>query len=256
MRYWDGQTWSPAVAPSPVTAPQLRTTTGPPRKRYGWLLALAAVAVTLILVVALVVSRAGRSASDPVDPGGTPSTEVCPQQQIETPKPRPADGRVHGGKLSYPLLGPPWSVPRPEYGVAFARAVLMQTVLTERNSPQGWYASVMVGQLSAGDGFFSPRDGAAIVVKCVSGTFYGHAVVTRDDQRNQAIKVDGHDAWEIESQLHYDLAGVAAKQELLIVVIVDTGDGAAGLFYASVPQNAPQLVQPARAALAALRVDG
>lgn len=88
----------------------------------------------------------------------------------------------------------------------------MQTVLTEPNSPKGWYASVMVGQLSAGDGFFSPRDGAAIVVKCVTGTFYGNAVVTRDDQRNQAVKVDGHDAWEIESQMHYDVPGVEATK--------------------------------------------
>jgi hypothetical protein len=94
------------------------------------------------------------------------------------------------------------------------------------------------------------------VVKCVTGTFYGNAVVTRDDQRNSAVKIDGHDAWEIESQLHYDVPGVEAKQELLIVVVVDTGAGAAGLYYASVPENSPQLVQPARRALAALRVDG
>jgi len=53
------------------------------------------------------------------------------------------------------------------------------------------------------------------------------------------------------------LSGVIrAKSELLIVVIVDTGDGAAGLFYASIPENAPQFVQPARDALAALKVDG
>jgi hypothetical protein len=55
-------------------------------------------------------------------------------------------------------------------------------------------------------------------------------------------------------QLGFDVPGIRAKSERLIVVIVDTG-GDAGLFYASIPENAPELVRPARDALAALRVD-
>ena len=51
---------------------------------------------------------------------------------------------------------------------------------------------MLVGELVAGDGFFSPKDGAAIVVKCVSGTFYGDSAVTRNDRRNESIQVDGH----------------------------------------------------------------
>lgn len=137
----------------------------------------------------------------------------------------------------------------------FARGVLRQSVEIENVAGQQWLAAVLIGQLSAGDGFFSPKDGAAIVVKCVSGTFYGNSEVTRDDQRNEALSVDGHDAWVIESQLRFDVPSIQAKSELLIVVIVDTGDGSAGLYYASIPENAPQLVAPARAALAALRVD-
>ena len=66
---------------------------------------------------------------------------------------------------------------------------------------------------------------------------------------------EGRDAWIIESDLGFDIPGLQAKHELLIVVIVDTGDGAAGLFYASVPENAPQLVAAARLSLAALSVD-
>lgn len=51
------------------------------------------------------------------------------------------------------------------------------------------------------------------------------------------------------------MPGIQARSELLIVVVVATGAGTAGLFYASIPENAPQLVQPARDALAALTVD-
>ncbi len=72
---------------------------------------------------------------------------------------------------------------------------------------------------------------------------------------NAATKVDGRNAWVIESNLGFDVSNLQAKHELLIVVIVDTGDGAGGLFFASIPENAPQLVAPARQALAALSVD-
>ncbi|HEX8509412.1 MAG TPA: DUF2510 domain-containing protein [Propionibacteriaceae bacterium] len=277
-RFWDGESWSAALSPHPSApppqavppAPQaqpgtvlpyqpLRPAAAPaltPRKKsYGWALGLLAVLVALVVVVAAVALRVAREPASSTGPGGAPTTAVCPEQDNQTPQPQPPDGRVHGGRLSYPLLGSPWSAPEPEFRVPFARGVLRQSVEIENVAGQQWLAAVLIGQLSAGDGFFSPKDGAAIVVKCVSGTFYGNSEVTRDDQRNEALSVDGHDAWVIESQLRFDVPSIQAKSELLIVVIVDTGDGSAGLYYASIPENAPQLVAPARAALAALRVD-
>jgi hypothetical protein len=211
----------------------------------------------LIIAVVLVVQRIGGEDRVTADPGGQSSTEVCPKPDTATAEPQPGDGRVHAGKLSYPQLGAPWSAPEPEAGVAFGKGVLIQSVEIERSpANQRWLAAVLVGELVAGDGFFSPRDGAAIVVKCVSGTFYGDSAVTRDDQRNEAIEIDGHDAWVIESQLGFDVPGIQAKSERLIVVIVDTGGASAGLFYASIPENAAQLLAPAREALAGLTVDG
>ena len=187
-----------------------------------------------------------------------PSSDVCPSADPASPSPQPADGRVHGGRLSYPTLGATRGTRRrPSSAVAFGRGVLRQYEEVEPGDFghfSSWGAAVLVGELVAGDGFFTPRDGAAIVVKCVTGTFYGDTEVTREDQ-NTAIKVDGHDAWIIESNLGFDVPGLQAKHELLIVVIVDTRDGSAGLFFASVPENAPQLVGPARQALASLRVD-
>ena len=212
------------------------------------------------MVVAVLAVRVVGSAlsGDPILPGQNPSEDVCPTADPGSAPPQPNDGRVHGGRLSYPRLGSPWGPPEPEYEVAFGRNVLQQYVETESGDFgrfTSWGAAVLVGDLMAGDGFFTPRDGAAIVVKCVVGTFYGDTEVTRDDRKNAATKVDGRDAWIIESELGFDIPGLQAKHELLIVVIVDTGDGAAGLFYASVPENAPHLVGPARQALAGLTVD-
>jgi hypothetical protein len=267
FRYWDGRSWSAAVSPTPTGAPPLPPGTGPSAvpgvptpaasgsRGRGWLLALVAVLVVLVVVVVLSVQRATRDGGPVGGVGGQPTTPVCPEPDNGDPEPQPGDGRVHAGRLSYPQLAAPWTAPQPESGVAFGKGVLIQSVLVERGQNQPWLAAVLLGELVAGDGFFAPRDGAAVVVRCVSGTFYGGSAVTREDLVDRALTVDGHDAWVVESRLGFDVPGVTATSELLIVVVVETGAGTSGLFYASIPENAPQLVQPARDALAALTVD-
>ena len=229
----------------------------PPERRIGWIIGLVAVVVAVVVIAVLAVRVVGGALGGPLFPGQDPSQDICPTANPGSPAPQPNDGRVHGGRLSYPTLGAPWRAPQPETRVAFGRDVLQQYVEIESGDFgqfSSWGAAVLVGELVAGDGFFTPREGAAIVVKCVTGTFYGDTQVTRDDKRNAALKVDGRDAWIVESELGFDVPGLQAKHELLIIVIVDTGDGAGGLFFASIPENAPQLVAPARQALAGLRV--
>jgi hypothetical protein len=207
-------------------------------------------------VVVVSVQRVTGEETSGAGVGGQPTPAVCPEEDSGAVEPQPGDGRVHAGKLSYAQLGPPWSDPAPERRVAFGKGVLLQSVETERSANRPWLAAVLLGELVAGDGFYSPEDGAAAVVRCVSGTFYGGSAVTRDDRVNQALTVDGHEAWVIESQLGFEVPGIRARSERLIVVVVDTGTGTSGLFYASIPENAPQLLQPARDALASVRVDG
>ncbi len=268
-RYWDGRTWSAAISPHPAAAPPPGTNLGPPtvatrtpstarpQRAWGWLLGLAAVLVAAVVIGVLVARSNVVPGPDPGSSGGTPSTDVCPTPRDGTPEPQPNDGRVHAGKLSYPQLGSPWSAPSSEARVAFGKGVLIQSIDIEP-MPSGdyWRAAVIVGELVAGDGFFTPEAGAGIVVTCVSGTFYRGSAVTRKDRRNEATRVDGHDAWIVESQLGFDVAGIEAKSERLIVVIVDTGTGTAGLFYASIPENAEQYLAPAKQALEDLTVDG
>jgi peptide subunit release factor RF-3 len=59
----------------------------------------------------------------------------------------------------------------------------------------------------------------------------------------------------VESQLTFDIVGLEAKGELLIVAIVSAGNRS-GLYYASIPDTTPELVQPARDTLKQLQVDG
>jgi hypothetical protein len=286
-RYWDGSGWTnqltsqPAGAPSgpatgdpdPTRRPAGQTwspTTGaqagagpagyaavPQRKGRGWLVALIAVAVVLVVVVVLVIRNFGGALVGlPGLPGGNPSSNACPQPEASSsPTPQPPDGRVHSGPLSYPQLPSPWEAPIPNSEVPFGRDVLQQFVQTEQTPKIRWGAAVMVGELVAGDGFFEPKDGAEIVLKCVTGTFYGDAEVTRNDTVSKAMTVDGHDAWIMESDLSFSIEGLKATNELLTVVIVDLENGSAGLFASSVPGNSPQYDAPAKQAMQGLRVD-
>lgn len=78
----------------------------------------------------------------------------------------PADGRVHGGALSYPRLAARGRRPLKRTGCR-SDATCWQTVTIEPNykANSSWVASVLVGELVAGDGFFSPQQGSEIVVK-------------------------------------------------------------------------------------------
>ncbi|HEY5980612.1 MAG TPA: DUF2510 domain-containing protein [Microlunatus sp.] len=232
----------------------------------GWWIAAAALLVVIVVVGVIAVRAIGGSLG--TTGGGTtqPSQDVCPtssadpstdQPSTDQPSADPNDGRVHGGPISYPRLGDPWTSPGPDPRVPFGRDVQKQMV-TDQSDYDGqghdWVASILVAELMAGDGFYTPEQGAQIVVRCILGTFYGDNEVTSDVQVNKATTVDGHEAWLVESQLSFDIPGLIAKGELLIVTVVSNGP-TSGLYYASIPDTQPELVKPARDSLAALTVD-
>ena len=272
-RSWTGTEWTSAITANPATtpppvanAPQWPAGPEPQRSKVGWWVGGVGTVLALALVIYLVINGLGQAGGglpagpDPTTPGGgQPSRNVCPDldaSQSATPVPS-TDGRVHGGKISFPMLPDPWSSPYSDNRVPFARDVAQQTITVEPDyAPQAsWVASILVAELYAGDGFFTPEQGSEIVLKCVVGRFYGDAAVERQDLVSKAMKVDGHDAWVVESQLSFDIPNLQTKGELAIVVIIDTGLESASLFYASIPDTVPQYVDDARLALDSLKVD-
>ncbi len=293
FRYWNGATWSAQLSPSP-TAPSPSGGLGQPgsygsqsgsgtqaphfgqagyqpgqqhapqqqpaKRGPGLWIGIGVGVVVLGLVAWLVIRFLGGSGIPTLGstPGANSSTNPCPTQKVGgTPPPHPNDGRVYGGALSYPRLGSPWSAPSTDIRVPFGRDVRTQTVTIEPNydkAGSNWVASVLVGELTAGDGFYSPREGSEIVVKCLLGAFYGGAEVTRDDKVSEARTLDGKDAWLTETHLSFNIPGLKAKGETAIVLIVATSAESSSLFYASVPDNATQYLQPSRDAMAALKV--
>jgi hypothetical protein len=260
LRYWDGQGWSVTTSASPQGQP-LGPTPGPPRRRspLPWILAAAAILVVITIVIILVVRGLIGGTIIDRDPvtSAPPSADICPDAVQPSASPAAQTGdRVSSGRLSYAKLGAPFGEPYWDRRVPFGRDVQSQqaTVEADPNGTPTWVASVLIARLLAGDGFFGPEQGARVVASCVTGKFYGNAAVTRKDTRNKAITVDGHPAWTIESHLSFQLPKIKTTGETMIIVVVDTGDGEAGLFYASIPDTSPQFMEPARQALASVKV--
>ena len=192
----------------------------------GWWIGGAALVVAIIVIAVIAIRAIGGEIGATGQPtSGPASQDVCPPEKAETadPNAHPNDGRVHGGPISYPELGSPWGPPQPDNRVPFGSDVRNQVVPVEvnyDNKGTDWVASVLVGELQAGDGFFTPEQGSEIVVRCILGKFYGNNPVQSDVKVNQATQVDGHEAWIVESQLSFDIENLKTKGELLIVVIV------------------------------------
>ncbi len=286
FRYWTGSTWSAALSSDPDAAPPgggigslpsrslgnpafgqegyvpgtaYAGTTPQRRRAVGpWL--LLAVGVVVIAVVGAFVIRTLIAGT--VGGGGSAvgqaTTNPCPVNKTNsyTPPPRPADGRVYGGHLSYPRLGSPWRAPHVDDRLAYGRDVHEQFLVTEENYQPGrsWGASVLVAELAAGDGFYTPEEGSEIVMKCITGAYYGDAKVGRQDLVNQATTVDGKEAWLMESHLTFDIQGLKAKGELIIIIIVRTSAESSSLYYASVPDNAKEHEQTVRDLIPQLKV--
>lgn len=285
FRWWDGQAWTPHVTANQFTPPPTQVPgmmpireaapTGTPHTyTYDELNRQSskkgpafAVIIVGLLVVGLIFGgwyllngfRPGGLGGDA--PASNPTGDVCPKMSTKpedlTPKSAPA-GRVQGGKLSYPRQGAPWGWVQPDNRVPFGRDAFGQNVTVERNyngRGNSWVASLLVGELVAGDGFFSPQQGSEIVTRCVLGVFYGDAQVQRQDRVSQATTVDGKDAWVTEMHLSFHIPGLKETGETAIIVIVATGAESSSLYYASIPDSRPDLLQTAKQIQSQLRVE-
>ena len=76
----------------------------------------------------------------------------------------------------------------------------------------------------------------------------------REDTRNEATTIDGRPAWIIEAHLGFRLPDIETIGETMTVLVVEVGEGEAGLLYTSNPDTSPQFAAPLRQAQAGLRV--
>lgn len=274
-RYWTGTVWTAAVTANPqLTPPPVDPLAAsqpgaggyptPTRSRgaVGWWLAGIAALTVVGLVIWFLMQGFGavNNGGGGPGPGGVATPDICPPaSSTATALPSSSDpGRITGGKLAYPALGDPWLTDY-DNRVPFGSLAMMQKVTDQENydgQNSDWMASILVSDLFVGDGFASTKVGAETVLKCVLGTYYSDTVVTQTPISSKAHDVDGRDGWLIETQLSFDISGLNAKGERVLLLVVQTGTDEYGLFYASVPDTRTNLIPDAETALANLRVLG
>jgi hypothetical protein len=250
----------PRLADPRLADPRLadpRLAVGRPDRRWGWWLAAGAVLVALIVIGVFVVRSVGGSLLGP-GPVEDPGEDTCPRATSMSSPAAPSTGdRVRSGQLSYPRLPTPFEAPIDDDRTPFGHDVQSQQAEVERSADGQtiWVAWALIARLLAGDGFYGPEQGAGVVADCVVALFYNDHEINRTDTRRAAITVDGRPAYVIESHLTFDIPGIRAKGETMIIVVVDVGTtGEAGLFYGTIPDNSPQFLPTIRAAMADLQV--
>jgi hypothetical protein len=224
----------------------------PAKKRsVGPIVAGLCIVVALAVAAAILIPRltagegGGGETTPPVSQPTTSTANPCPDQTADTTEYiHPNDGLVHGGRLAFPRLLGMWGSPETDTRVPFGRDVQAQSYLLHYryDGDYSWVASVLVAELYAGDGFYSPSEGAEIVTRCVLGTFYSDAVVTRNDTRNEAYSIDGVDGWIIQTTLSFEIENLPTTSEEVTIIVMATSDMTSSLFYASVPMDSPESV--------------
>lgn len=255
-RYWDGHAWTQHTVDhaGPPLHRAITTLPAPRPRRRGLLVALAGAGGVALVLVVLLVTNIVTGGGVTLRPGGDPVLRSCPTADADDPE-LSIDDRVHNAGMSYPLLEGRWWEPEVVPDFPFGLGVTEQFAETETKFLGSWGASVIVGELASGDGFFTPHDGAERIVGCVTGIFYRDALIERADAQNMATSVDGRDAWLIQTHLTFNLDDIKARGERLTVIVIDLPSNRTGVFLSSVPDNAPELVAEADTAQRGLHID-
>ncbi len=265
FRYWDGTTWSaettadPRRTPAPL--PSAPATTARRRQPVGWWIAIGAVLVVVAVIIWAVVRFVPglTGADDPWAPAGGASANVCAAGvSSNTAAPHTGQaGWVMAGHLAFRELGTPWDAPEYDNRVPFGTMAMMQTALDQEDydgNGNNWVSSVLVSDLVSGDGFADSQTAARTVLACVLGIYYADNIITQHQVSAAAHAVDGHDGWLIETELSFNVTGLKAKGERVLLLVVQVDKDQFGLFYASVPDTSSARLPEVRRTLAGLRV--
>ncbi|WP_152361404.1 DUF2510 domain-containing protein [Microlunatus speluncae] len=245
--------------------------------RRGLIIAGVLLLLIMVAVGGVVVWRNGQDQAGPPAPTGSawddssptaapstpPSPSVSPSPsetapQLRCPRGNPeqgpgqaADGRVRGGKLSFPAVAD-YSAPGPRLRLSWFYDTDSQFQVTE----PGWQSSFTVGEVQRAGLFAGSHQAADRTLQCmITGDgFEGFA--GRKDLRNEAVEIDGRPAWMIMTEVRVDRSDISVEGDRVAVIFVDDGrkDRLSG-FVALVPIGDRSRIALLDTVIKGLRVD-
>lgn len=291
FRYWTGTAWTEQTTFDPPAGPHTYPATDPSatdrrpahgarRTRRGAVIVVAAVLAVLLVVVAAVwlVDRQ-RAAAIREDPATLPSSTVSgwddssptatPDQSatpdpVPTARPRacdqyvaggateqPADGRVHGGPLSFARLPEDWQGPDPTSRLPLSRAAVYQHQTLPEKMP--WEASAYVGVSTIPPSTDGETATTQLLQCIVTSDFYVSVTVTVTENSARKITVSGKPAVQRDALLRFRHAQLKTTGSRIRIIVVDSAPRT--VYFHAVPMERGDLIKELDAATRSLRLD-
>lgn len=266
VRYWDGDSWAPAAAPSGGGHPG-----GGSR---WWVLGVVAIAVVVALVLLVPRLFGGDTVAEPdpeptgprptesqwdelpvtESPTPTPSDSPSTGQEVECPIGDPGartsvsdGGWIRGGGLAFPEPGEPWG-PLESIDTNIPWAHDADGL---RSGGSGFYNVMMVGELHSEEGFTEPGAAAQTAFDCQASGAYYTGVKKVEVVLDEPVEVDGLQGWHVRGLIH-STSGLIDRVD---VIVLDGGD-VLPTFHAVVNSEVPEHVVGVDEAIASLRYEG
>ena len=244
-RYWDGSAWSsdtttdPEHAPAPKPRPQPRRTSRAGSGRLGWIIALVAVIVVLVLIVwALLRGGVGPIRLDPAVEdwdSSSPTVSAWDEQVTETPPPSGGSMRVCPTAGSYPATRqsgdrltsgsvsiqkvPGWTVRPLALPWTYDQHSQVDYVYADY-----WMSNVGVGSLANEDGFVDVRTAAWQNFSCFKTSGYYEGYIGDRTILDEAVSIDGHPAWRVRADVYVDLPRLPqVRGDVVDIIVIDLG---------------------------------
>lgn len=271
FRYWDGAAWTDQTTHGPQVS-QAGAGTGAPKNRL-WLWFALAMAVVAALVIVLVIrpttpwttpsdtnsARPTGTQWNELEPTETPTppedpengeTVDCPQNSTEQNSNIDGDGRIHGGGLSFEAIRDRgW-----DNGSVYIPWLYDHNSQT-RTITSGWMTNVSVGYAKKSEGFKAPKSTAEQMMSCLASSDLYRGFEGRQDFRNEAFAIQGHNGWRITANVFVGNQG-DIKGDVVDVVVLDIGrDGELAVYISCATIDHEENLRQVERAFETLRVD-